>query len=145
MQVLGVNLIRNHVGEWICGFSGSCGYADNLTTEVQAIKNGLDLVWDRGYRNVILESDSKSALDLLDTTANNLHPLFSLLDHINGLLNREWNVKLQHNLREGNECADWMAKTGATGDSPLVIWEQCPHQLDSTLLADALGLVRLRL
>lgn len=137
-------LIRNHLGEWICGFSGSCGFADNLAAELQGINYGLELAWHKGYRNVILESDSKCALDLLTATTT-FHSLSPLLVHINSLLIRDWNVKLQHNHREGNECADWMAKKGATGASPLLIWDQCPHQLDSFLLADALGIARLRL
>lgn len=130
-------LIRNNAGEWICGFSGSCGYADNLTAEVHAIKHGVELAWDKGFKDVILESDSKCVLDLL-TTPNNLHSLFPLLAHITSLLDRSWNVKLQHSHREGNECANWLAKTGATAGSAWEFWEQCPHQLDPILLADAL-------
>lgn len=70
-------------------------------------------------------------------------PSLSLLVHNNSLLARGWNVKMQHHLRVGNECADWMAKKGAAGASPLVIWDQSPHQLDSFLLADALGIARI--
>lgn len=71
-------LVRNNLGEWICGFYGSCGVADNLTTEIYAIMHGLDLAWNRGYRDVILETDSKSAIDLLNT-AQAYHPMFPLL------------------------------------------------------------------
>lgn len=60
-------LVRNNLGEWICGFYGSCGVADNLIAEIYAIMHGLDLAWNRGYRDVILGTDSKSAIDLLNT------------------------------------------------------------------------------
>lgn len=137
-------LLKNRLGEWICGFSGSCGFADNLTAEVYAIIHGLDLAWNHGYRDIILESDSKSAIDLL-YTVQQYHPIFPLMDHIHGVLARQWKVEIQHTLREGNECADWMAKLGATSDTSFAIWDNCPHPLSTILLADALGVLRLRL
>ncbi|MCI11085.1 ribonuclease H protein [Trifolium medium] len=58
-------LLRNDRGNWIHGFSGSCGRASNLLTELSAIWSGLQLAWDLGYRSIVLESDSQAALDLI--------------------------------------------------------------------------------
>lgn len=55
-----------------------------------------------------------------------------------------WNMRFQHVLREGNAYADWLAKHGASMDQDFVTWNACPHQLSPTLLADAMGIVRLR-
>lgn len=78
-------LLRNNLGEWLCGFFY------NLTAEVFAIIHGLELSWSIGYRDIMLESDSKCALDLL-AIDNPLHPLSPLLAHIHGLLSRDWRV-----------------------------------------------------
>ncbi|PNX68839.1 ribonuclease H, partial [Trifolium pratense] len=64
-------LIRNDIGEWMHGFSGSCGHASNLLAELYAILKGLQLAWGLGYRTINLESDSKSAIDLILEDDNN--------------------------------------------------------------------------
>lgn len=78
------------MGEWICGFSGSCEYANNLIVEVQAINQGLEIAWAKGIGRLFWTM-TKCVLDLLNTT-NNLHPLFPLLAHITNLMNRRWDV-----------------------------------------------------
>jgi ribonuclease HI len=64
-------LIRNNIGEWMHGFSGSCGRASNILAELYAILKGLQLAWDLGYCTITLESDSKSAIDLILKDDNN--------------------------------------------------------------------------
>ncbi|KAG4909947.1 hypothetical protein JHK87_056063 [Glycine soja] len=41
--------------------------------------------------------------------------------------------------QEGNNCADWLAKKGASEDQQMVIVNVCPASLKSKVLADALG------
>lgn len=41
--------------------------------------------------------------------------------------------------REGNNSVDLLAKMGSSSTTPLVKWNTCPHQLNSPLLTDALG------
>lgn len=55
-----------------------------------------------------------------------------------------WSLSFVHMLREGNECADWLAKFGAASDDPLHLWPRCLGQLALVLLEDALGRIRLR-
>ncbi|KHN44443.1 hypothetical protein glysoja_014484 [Glycine soja] len=51
-------LLRNNSAEWITGFSGYCGHATNLYAELMTILQGLLLVWEKGIRLLICESDS---------------------------------------------------------------------------------------
>jgi len=44
-----------------------------------------------------------------------------------------------------NECADWLAKHGASSSDALKSWIFCPPQLHRSLLDDALGVAHLRL
>jgi len=74
------------MGIWIQGFSGSCGRASNLLVELSAIWKGLQLAWDLGYRFIIIESDSQTALDLIaNTDDNDFHPHANLLSLIRKL------------------------------------------------------------
>ncbi|MCI39825.1 hypothetical protein A2U01_0061057, partial [Trifolium medium] len=55
------------------------------------------------------------------------------------LLAKDWRVKVIHTFREGNACADYLAKLGARNleaYSPIAI---PPHEMSLLLLADASG------
>ena len=41
------------------------------------------------------------------------HRYTCVIHEIKRLLHREWDVTLEHTLREGNSCADFLAKEGA--------------------------------
>ncbi|MCI73570.1 ribonuclease H, partial [Trifolium medium] len=51
-------------------------------------------------------------------------------------IGRAWNVSIDHTLREGNTCADFLAKLGASSKSSLVILDVPPTELSSLLSAD---------
>ena len=92
-------LLRNNRGNWIHGFSGSCGRATNLLAELSAIWKGLQLAWDLGYRSIIMESDSQAALDLIvDTKQKDFHPHATLLSLIRKLTSLPWVVSFSHTL-----------------------------------------------
>ena len=56
------------------------------------------------------------------------------------LLARKWEVTLTHTYREGNMCADWLAKKGAMGNKSLIYWDYPPFGIDNILVADTMGL-----
>ncbi|XP_057449021.1 uncharacterized protein LOC130740433 [Lotus japonicus] len=89
--------------------------------ELLAMWHGLNLVWDRGFRQVICQSDSTEALALVLGVPPPRHRYAALIWSIKDLLSREWEVSMTHMLREGNSCADFLAKYGAMQDEPLVL------------------------
>jgi len=139
-------LLRNDIGVLLHGFSGSCGRASNLLAELSAIWRGLYLAWDLGYRTIIMESDSKTALNLISKEhQHDFHPYGTLLSLIRKLISLPWSVTFNHTLREGNECADWLTKFGANSADTLKMWTSPPPQLNLILLADVSGVSRNRL
>ncbi|GAU21466.1 hypothetical protein TSUD_241890 [Trifolium subterraneum] len=66
------------------------------------------------------------------------------IQSIRQLLTRDWNVVINHTFREGNACADLLAKMGASASSPMVILEEPPSQLSSAFRADAWGVAFIR-
>ncbi|KAJ9181677.1 hypothetical protein P3X46_009781 [Hevea brasiliensis] len=55
-------IFRGRSGNWIVGFSCHIGTSTNMLAELMAIRFGLSEAWQRGFRLVILESDSLEAV-----------------------------------------------------------------------------------
>lgn len=138
-------LIRNSLGEWIVGFSGACGVTCNMNAELHATAYGLKLAWDKGFRAVVCESDSQTALQMVSERVTFSHPYAPLVEYICAFVNYNWDLSFLHSLREGNMCADWLAKYGSNMTQGVHFWETCPNALSTSLLADAVGIARLRI
>lgn len=72
------------------------------------------------------------------------HPYALIVDHVRLFMQRLWRLSFNHSLREGNFCADWLAKFSLSMDRGSRIWHLCPSDLSNTLLADAMGVERRR-
>ncbi|PNX73497.1 ribonuclease H [Trifolium pratense] len=137
-------VLRDSNGNWLLGFSGFIGISTSLCAELHAILNGLKIAQAEGFRNIIIESDSTLAVNFACHRTSQLHPYAPLIQQIRHLHRVDWNVSFHRTLREGNECADWLAKTGASSNDTLKIWNSCPPQLSLVLLADIVGVARRR-
>ncbi|KAG5059709.1 hypothetical protein JHK87_000738 [Glycine soja] len=116
----------------------------SLKAELFVILHGLRKAWNDGFRFVQCESDSQLALNLILHNGNASHPYNALISLIRNCINQPWNVTFMHTLREGNACADWLAKHGATHEDNLTIWHACSPQLDTLVLADRIGVVHFK-
>ena len=56
----------------------------------------------------------------------------------------DWDVILEHILREGNSCADLLANVGAKEDDDLKIWRHPPSEMASLLAVDAMEIAFMR-
>lgn len=72
---------------------------------------GLDLAWEKGYRRVILETDVRQALNLINGENLMDYPLVNLVQRIRERINQDWEVVLKHCLRNANTEEDWLAST----------------------------------
>lgn len=136
--------LRSFEGGWLRGFFGFQPTSDILFLELLAIFHGLTMAWELGYRIVECQSDSLHAVSLVLAPPVARHLYASLLWDIKDLLERSWRVKLVLTLREGNMCADLLAKHGANQDEELVFIENPWQGLGSLLLAYELGVSFLR-
>ena len=98
------------------GFARNNESCSSVTAELWAIYVGLQLTWDRGYRKVILESDSRVVIGLINGDTVSRDRNFNLVLKIKGILGRDWEVKSFHVYREANCVADWLANYGITRD-----------------------------
>ncbi|XP_038999129.1 uncharacterized protein LOC120124546 [Hibiscus syriacus] len=109
-------IFRNASGEWILGFSALVGICTSMAVELQAVRMGLMIAWDKGFRAIECEVDAQLALPLIDS---------GCID-IRNLKNRSWSLTFLHTYREGNFSADILSKMGCSLDEELVIFEHPP-------------------
>lgn len=133
-------LARNPDGGWIFGFTGHIGFSEVLA-ELLGIYNGLKLVWERRHRKVLYYIDSLNAKILIFEHDTTYHRYASILQDIRDLMSLPWAIDLCHSLREGNQCADILAKIGASSDNHLQISDSPPSELKACLVGDAAGVL----
>jgi ribonuclease HI len=132
-------LIRNSDGAWVHDFAGNIGFSNILHAELLAVYHGLTLAWELDIKDLWCYSDSKIVIKLLSDHVNDWHCYAAIIYNIKDLLARDWRVRVMHTLREGNACADYLAKIGARNleaYSPIVV---PPDGMNLLLLADASG------
>ncbi|KAK2454619.1 hypothetical protein QL285_002162 [Trifolium repens] len=132
-------VIRNDLGYYLFGFSGFIqGSSDILLAELLAIYQGLILVKNMGIDELVCYSDSLHCISLIKGPTMNYHVYAMLIQDIRELLS-QINTTICHTLREGNNCADFLAKLGASSDSDLTIHASPPEGLSDILWSNAAG------
>ncbi|KAK9005282.1 hypothetical protein V6N11_042725 [Hibiscus sabdariffa] len=61
--------IRNSEGDWIVGFVISIGFSNCLHAELWAVFEGLKLAWEFGFERLLIQSDSRQAVDLVNSVS----------------------------------------------------------------------------
>lgn len=133
-------LLRDNKGNWIAGFSSNDGQGDALFAELFGVYHGLMLVINNSIQQIICETYSLEVFRLLqDLDHSHMHVYASLLVKIFGLKEHICNISLQHVLREGNHCADFLAKLGSSSRLGVTFWHAPPSELKSVLRLVAPG------
>jgi len=113
-------VLRNDTGLFLAGFSGFIPSSDDiLLGELFAIYHGLVMAKDLGYAELACYSDSLACINLINDPIERYHIYVVLIQDIKQML-QQTNVMVSHTLREGNHCADYMAKLGASFDVELL-------------------------
>jgi ribonuclease HI len=137
-------ILRNHTGSFISAFSGYIDHSqDILFAELSALYQGLTLAINLNYEEVACYTDSLLTVKLIKEDLNQFHVYAVLIQNIKDLLISR-NYSLHHSLREGNQCADWLAKLGASNDVALAIHTSPPERLLPLLHLDEVGTLFLR-
>jgi ribonuclease HI len=137
-------LIRNSAGLFLSGYSGF--FQDStciLFYELTAIHKGLSVAVDMGIDELICFSDSQLSINLITGDASQFHAYAVLIQDIKDILAAH-NFSILHTLREGNHCADFMAKLGASSNVGFMDHLSPPHDLLDMLRNDAMRTCFLR-
>ncbi|KAE8668924.1 hypothetical protein F3Y22_tig00112281pilonHSYRG00159 [Hibiscus syriacus] len=133
-------IFRSASGDWILGFSALLGVCSSVATELQAIRLGLSIAWEYGFRDVKCEANAHVALNLIESGNVFTHPLGGLILDIRSLKGRRWTLSFNHTYREVNFCADVLSKLGYSLKEELVIHDHPPAEVIPSLEADRMGI-----
>jgi len=132
-------LIRNSACFFLSGFSG---YLPNssciLLAELTTIYKGLRLALDMGCEDLVCYTDSQLYVNLISGDVSKYHTYAVLVQDIKDVMAAS-NFTTEHTLREGNQCADHMAKLGAASDTNFTLHPTAPLDLLNMLRTDAMG------
>jgi len=137
-------ILRTHAGSFISGFSGHIIHSEDiLLAELTTLYHGLVLAIHLNYNEVACYSDSLLTVNLIKEELNHYHIYAVFIQNIQNLISSR-NFSVHHTLSEGNHCADFMAKLGASNDVDLFIHSHPPEGLLPLLQSDELGTLFLR-
>ena len=128
----GGELIRDHNGDWVTGFSRSLGCTNIFMAELWALRNGLILAKDLNLNSLIVELDAKSVVQLMNNDFANLLMELLLTDY-KTLARAIPNKRVEHTYSEANQCVDALARVGAKRNFPFVVFVESPLVVESLL------------
>lgn len=118
-------IFRNEQGDWELGYFGRMMATSSLETEIWSIYRGLTIILEKGMSNVQIESDSQTAVFLINEGANTTQPQSNIINDGKYLLDRTRST-LTHIYHGANESAHCLARIGAEENEELVV-SKTPH------------------
>ncbi|KAL4353912.1 hypothetical protein GQ457_06G021000 [Hibiscus cannabinus] len=104
-------VFRDEDGTWLQGFARFIGRSSVLVVELWAIREGLHLAWNGGFRHVELETDNAEAARICNGLSTAMQNSI-LVSEIQEWLQRCWHVRVRYVDRASNAVADTLAKMG---------------------------------
>ncbi|KAI5339865.1 hypothetical protein L3X38_019138 [Prunus dulcis] len=133
-------VIRNSLGDWVCGFAVNLGKEQILEAEVWGLFFGLQLASAKGIRRLTVEMDAATAVLLVQQHSRlGSHPLASLIASCCAMVRQIGDCSVSHIYRERNFVADCLAKWSHNLDLGLCVLDAVPSWLGALLVDDLLG------
>lgn len=107
-QTAGGGLLRDQNGNAIFAFSSFYGDQSTIQSELQAIMEGLQICRQRGIHNLIIESDSMLAVNMITAKMKDAWEVSYLIRRCRNLMQDDWSIS--HIFREQNAVADRLAQ-----------------------------------
>lgn len=112
--------------------------------ECRAVWEALKWAWDKSWRKIVINSDSKKSIEWI----NGDYPLQGRLRHLirdcKRLIAKDWEVRICHVYREQNEVADCLAREATMRT---VQWKEelrPPKKISALLNDEARGVPNVR-
>lgn len=131
--------MRDQHGRWTDGYRHNIGCCLIEEAEAWGIMQGLHLAIRLGVWNIVVESDSKSTIGLLQG-ANRVHGyLHNIITSCKGLAKRFTTLEFRHVYREQNRVADTLTKQALPQPLGLIILEEALYELRDMVREDQMG------
>ncbi|CAN1779642.1 Putative ribonuclease H protein At1g65750 [Linum perenne] len=106
-------LLRNEEGKCLQAFAINLGVCSITRAEIRGALEGLRLAWLTGFKKVEVQMDSLAAIAiLLDMSPVINHQHAVEVYQFRDWVSKDWEIKLKHVYREGNQAADYLARLG---------------------------------
>ncbi|CAN1181654.1 Putative ribonuclease H protein At1g65750, partial [Linum perenne] len=105
-------LIRNAEGRCVLAYTMNLGTCSITRAEMRGAIEGMHRAWEAGFRNVVLQLDSRSVISLFMNGDEERHQHGLEVARFRELRDRNWNLEIQHTYREGIRAADYLASIG---------------------------------
>ncbi|KAF7819529.1 reverse transcriptase [Senna tora] len=129
-KMAAAGVIRDCNGNWIQGFSKCLGFGNSLKAEIWAIVLGVSMAKDLACEKLIIESDSLVAIKLLTVDFDyKSHVLGALIHFCRSIVQDFTEFQINHVFREGNCCADVLAKQAILDQGALTVFHTVPSFL----------------
>ncbi|OIT29739.1 hypothetical protein A4A49_59120, partial [Nicotiana attenuata] len=137
-------IFRNSRGDWILGYLNSAIAYTPAYMELLALKTGLQLALDKTFVNLEIETDATYVISLLNNDTCSIYS--NLVTECRSLLKKLQNSPIQHNFREGNKVAHFLATQGSkqANSTALYLMEQPPNSLLKVIHEDKIGCTKRR-
>ncbi|KAH7568757.1 hypothetical protein JRO89_XS06G0045300 [Xanthoceras sorbifolium] len=111
-SITAAGVLRNHETCWKRGSIIKIGVGSIMEAELWGLYEGLKFAWTSGFKSIVVESDSKDVVSLVNTGPCVNHPYFNLADACCSLMKANWACSIVHIFREANRLADVLAGLG---------------------------------
>jgi len=100
-------VLKDSSGAWLAGFSVKLGVCTSVKTELMTFVHGMKIVEDKGFKNIIMDMESKLIVNKRKIpTSRNQAYCFALKAWQALLSDSTLNCQLLHYYRESNRATD---------------------------------------
>ena len=135
----GGGLIHNDKGEWVKGYAQAISITTSVAAELWPLQDGIHLCIALKLPTMEIELDAKVVIDLVRKVSCNFNSLDVLVDDCKEGLKQIPNIKIMHCFREGNKCANNLARRGALLDQDFVVFIHPPLEVELLIRLDTVG------
>ncbi|KAF7815487.1 hypothetical protein G2W53_029456 [Senna tora] len=82
------DVARDASGNFLFSFCHRIGYCEIIWAELRGIVDGLEKIWDKGFRKVTIKCDSDVALELVSNGVDDNHQCSALVQRVRSLIDR---------------------------------------------------------
>lgn len=137
-------VLRNHYGDWICGYTKNIGNGSVMEAEIWGVLLGLRIAAEVKVGKLMVESDAKEIIDYLKGRTLPNGNCQKLIEACWKETDRFEKVEFTHILREQNVAADVMAKLMHETSHDIKKLEHPPWQITCCLWEDKHGIPKSR-
>lgn len=140
----GGSILRDEKGKLIRAQGDAYGRASNMIAESRALLQGLQLCFDTGNKQLVIEVDSVILMWIIQRRVKVPWAIAYIIRSCVQLL-QKMEYSIMHIFRKNNQAADFMANFGCDSDKHVVLFSgNIPRKLKGIVILDACGMYNIR-